>query len=360
MALLLKRFHNGEKGAIVFTHKEIDNGSVSMRDDPAILARLKALGDRYLFGVHIGGAVPKFPAFDALDFYMAPESTRFIKFTTLAGKVLFSRAAPVYHIPLCARSFLPAAFGTEVCPKQFDIIMIARAAVNKHIEEFIAAVKKIYAMGKEYKVLLIAADPNVHSEGAVDLATLYYGRLSPREREIFSLNYMSSGMSMFPLPSSTISFLLRSSKVCALFSMAEGDSRNVHEALMADIPVVVCRNMVGGARDHLDETNSVQFGDFSDAHEALIEAVEKHASFKGIRAKIEPLCSEARSIPRLENCLEDLYRSKGLTYSRGRLESAQLSLTLAAHTRERTPDGKTLDLLTPEKLLSWLDSEAVR
>jgi glycosyltransferase involved in cell wall biosynthesis len=358
MALLLKPARDGEKGIIVFTHKEVDLGSVSMRKDERVLERLRKLSDRYFFGVHIGGAVPVYNVFDALDFYMAPESTRFVRPTTLAGKTLFSRKADVLHIPLCARSFLPADFGTEPAHKQFDIIMIARAAVNKHLDRFFAAMKRIYSLGKEYKVLLICADPNVHSEGAVDVAALYYGTLSPRERELFSMAYLSSRMSMFPLPSATISFLLRSSKVCALFSIAEGDSRNIHEALMADIPVVVCRNMTGGARDHLDETNSVQFEGFDDAHEALIEAVERHASFRGIRAKIEPLCSEAHSIPRLEDYLEGLFNSRGQAYTRGRLHSANLSLTLAAHTRERTPDGKTEDLLEPSRMLAWLDAAA--
>jgi glycosyltransferase involved in cell wall biosynthesis len=355
MALLLKPFRDGEKGVIVFTHKEIDNGSVSMRQESRVLKRLETLRDRYMFGVHIGGAVPLFPAFDALDFYLAPESVQFVRHTTLAGKRLFTRTVEVCHIPLCARSFLPASFGKEQCPKQFDIIMIARAAVNKHLEEFFTAIKKIYAAGKEYRVLLISADPNVHSDGAVDLAELYYGRLTARERDLFSVMYLSSRMSMFPLPSSTISFLMRSSKVCALFSMAEGDSRNVHEALMADMPVVVCRNMIGGARDNLNAGNSVQFSDFGDAHEALIEAVEKHSFFQGIRAKIEPLCSEAHSIPRLENALKELFQRKGLAYTPGGLHSENLSLTLAAHTRDRTPDGKTLDLLTPDRILSWLD-----
>jgi hypothetical protein len=356
MALLLKPAQDGEKGVIVFTHKEIDNGTVSMRKEEKVLERLRTLSSRFFFGVHIGGAVPRFHAFDALDFYMAPESTRFVRSATLAGKTLFSRKADVLHIPLCARSFLPGSFGTEPAHKQFDIIMIARAAVNKHLDQFFAAMRRIYAMGKEYKVLLICADPNVHSEGAVDVSALYYGTLSPKERDHFSLAYLSSRMSMFPLPSGTISFLLRSSKVCALFSMAEGDSRNVHEALMADIPVVVCKNMTGGARDHLDESNSVQFEGFDDAHEALINAVERHESFLGIRAKIEPLCSEVRSIPRLEGYLEAMFKSQGDAYTRGRLNSANLSLTLAAHTRERTPDGKTEDLLDPARMLAWLNA----
>jgi glycosyltransferase involved in cell wall biosynthesis len=358
MALLLKPARDGEKGVIVFTHKEVDLGSIPMRKDDRILNRLKTLSDRFFFGVHIGGAVPVYNVFDALDFYMAPESTRFVRPTTLAGKTLFSRKADVLHFPLCARSFLPADLGTEPAYKQFDIIMIARAAVNKHLDRFFAAMKRIYALGKEYKVLLVCADPNVHSDGAVDVSELYYGVLSPKERELFSLAYLSSRMSMFPLPSGTISFLLRSSKVCALFSMAEGDSRNVHEALMADIPVVVCRNMTGGARDHLDDTNSVQFEGFEDAHDALIQAVERHESFRGIRAKIEPLCSEAHSIPRLEGYLEAMFKSAGQAYTRGRLNSANLSLTLAAHTRERTPDGKTEDLLDPARLSAWLDEAA--
>lgn len=355
MALLLKSPSEGEKGIIVFTHKELDNGSVSMRKDARVLARLEALSTRFLFGVHIGGAIPEFPVFEALDFYLAPESTRFVDYFRLAGKRVFSRTPKICHIPLCARSFLPKDFGTEACPKHFDIIMIARAAANKHLDEFFAAMKRIYALGKDYKVLLISADANTVSGGSVDISALYYEGMTARERELFSLAYMSSKMSMFPLPSSTISFLLRSSKVCALFSMAEGDSRNVHEALLAGVPVVVCRNMVGGARDHLDETNSVQFTDFSSAHLALIEAVDNHARFQGVRAKIEGLCSEAHSIPRLEGYLEALFREKGLAYTRGRLNSENLSVTLAAHTRDRTPDGKTLDLLTPDAVLAWLN-----
>jgi len=275
--------------------------------------------------------------------------------TSLAGKTLFARPAEVRHIPLCARNFLPADFGTETRAYHYDIIMIARAAANKHLDEFFSAMKKIYAMGKPYRVLLVSADPNMHTDGAVDLAALYYDRFSAKERELFSMVYMSSKMSMFPLPSSTISHLLRSSKVCALFSMAEGDSRNIHEALMADMPVVVSRGMVGGARDYLDDSNSVQFADHESAPEALVDAVERHASFRGIRDRVEKLCSEAYSIPRLDGYLEEMYRSKGLRYTPGALNSANLSLTLAAHTRDRTPDGRTLDLLTPDKILAWMD-----
>src|SRR4051794_34689925 len=113
MALLLKSHGQGEKGAIVFTHKEIDNGSVSMRDHKGVLDKLDSLSSRFLFGVHIGGAVPEFPVFDALDFYMAPESSRFVRHTRFAGKKLFTRSAEAFHIPLCARSFLPADFGLE-------------------------------------------------------------------------------------------------------------------------------------------------------------------------------------------------------------------------------------------------------
>jgi len=71
MALLLRTSRDGEKGVIVFTHKEIDFGSVSMRKEPRILEKLASLSARFQFGVHIGGSMPEYPVFDALDFSSA-------------------------------------------------------------------------------------------------------------------------------------------------------------------------------------------------------------------------------------------------------------------------------------------------
>ena len=83
--------------------------------------------------------------------------------------------------------------------------------------------------------------------------------LSETERQNITLTLLSPLGNPFPLSEQAISDFMNLSKVFTLFSDKEGESRVVSEALLCGLPVVVKKDILGGATDYLNIQNSKLF-----------------------------------------------------------------------------------------------------
>ena len=79
---------------------------------------------------------------------------------------------------------------------------------------------------------------------------------SETERQNITLTLLSPLGNPFPLSEQAISDFMNLSKVFTLFSDKEGESRVVSEALLCGLPVVVKKDILGGATDYLNIQNS--------------------------------------------------------------------------------------------------------
>ncbi|MEM6771785.1 MAG: hypothetical protein AAF597_14475, partial [Bacteroidota bacterium] len=292
MAHLMKLPKHGQKGILLFTHKEIAKYNASLKQirfeeinkitnkffqpnklKPYYAAKFAQLKEHYFLGQHFGWYHRDYVGVDEIDFYLATEST-----------VGFKYPADPFRIPLSSSSFIHRAFRPkEYGLKIWDIITVTHNGKHKRMRDFVLAVRKAYDQGKRYKVLLLNKK-NIKEPGKGfdnEVIDIYYELFDDIERQSFVLMRLSGDMSVMGMPSETVAQLLNLSKVFALFSEQEGEPRAVAEALICGLPVVTWKYIrAGGSIDHLNEKNSVRFETYEEAGYALIEAVENYADFE--------------------------------------------------------------------------------
>jgi glycosyltransferase involved in cell wall biosynthesis len=353
MAFVLKRPTTG-KGIVVFTHKELDFVGYPLRRATALEELIAAVRRRYFLGVHIGGFVPDYEACSFIDFYMAPDSTRFWDGgVRILNRPLLRRPAKVRHIPLVTRNFLDST-PPPITAKHFDIITVARESPIKNNLELFRCIKAIFDKGHRLRVLMVCRQADSDGDRQA-LASRYYEMFSAAERQLFTFMYLSSEMSLFPLPEETIRFLLATSRVFTLFSLFEGDSRMIHEALLAGLPVVVAARLRGGGRDFLDDNNAALFESFDDAPDVLVKTVARADQFREIRERALQRFGKTESLQRLKQAFADLFRDEHVPFDDDGFDTDNLSLDLAAHSREKADATRpTSDLTTEQEFREWL------
>ena len=344
MAHIFKHPSEGSKGILVFTHKEIGKAET----------RAHSLREKYYLGIHYGSAANLYTHSQPWqDFCMGAKST-----------VSFGNAEP-FRIPFNSRGFTPEYFTEKKqTTKYWDIINVSRNANVKKLPEFLNAIRKLYDQGKMYKVLLVvpSADnekPNSHFTNIVDV---YGDMFSEKERELFTLMRLSKELGFLGISPRTIAHFYNSSKVFCLLSDAEGESRVIHEALLCGLPVVVYAGLLGGGRDYLDQSNSVQFGSYNDVYLALDAAVQgSEGDLKVDTERLSEELSELKTIPRVKQMFSQLYSINNEKFDNELINTDNLNLRLPGHYLNvpwNTPDGNgtTADVVSDAQLKILMDN----
>lgn len=366
MAHILKQPTQNCKGILVLTHKEIKyiysdhpyfnptygrlnkykKKLSSILEDKSGLqfkTTIEKIGKKYFIGVHFGWEQTNYPTIPNIDFFMGGPST-----------VTFAKPEEVNYIPLDGSSFIPSFFSCKLGkehPKLWDILMVARDVRWKNIDLFIKSIRHLYDEGKYYKTLLLIpsnndietdSDPN---KTYVELMDDYQKMFSYKERGWFSILKTHPRMPFLGIGQEQLSKFYHLSKVFALYSKAEGGSRVISEALLSGLPVVVYKGLTGGGKDFLNDSNSVQFEDFENAHLALDKAVSEWKNLNTDNNMVKSMTDEAHSIKELKKALTKIYHKHGQEFDGVLDDSEWLSFKLNGHWHEGLPwaDPKFLD-----------------
>lgn len=335
---------NESKGILVFTHKEIGRAETAAA----------ALREKYFLGIHYGSAANLYTRSQPWqDFCMGARST-----------VSFGNSEP-FRIPFNSRGFTPEYFVQDKSTtKYWDIINVSRNANVKKLHEFLKAIRKLYDKGKMYKVLLVvpSADNEKRLSHFTDIVATYGKLFSEKERELFTLMRLSKELGFLGISPRTIAHFYNSSKVFCLLSDAEGESRVIHEALLCGLPVVVFAGLLGGGRDYLNESNSVQFVNYNDVYLALDAAVQgSEGHLKVDVEKLSEELSELKTVPKLKGMFAELYSMNNEKFDNELINTDNLNLRLPAHYLDvpwNTPDGNgiTADVVSDEQLKIFMDN----
>lgn len=318
MCLILKEPYDNSKGILVFTHKERDYVDSRILVVAETIARVR---EKYVIGMHWGHYDPSVGDLPNVDFHLAGR-----------GTILFREGVKARHIQLCSRNFTPACFRKMGIPKYWDIINISRPLKLKNLDEFLATIRRIYDKGHHLKVLLICPCPFLMDDEGwyTELYEDYVRMFSREEREDFTLLLLRGDGYPFPLSQSTLAYFYNASKVFALFSDVEGESRVIAEALLCGIPVVVKKHLRGGGRDYLTEENSGQFSTLDEACELLIEFSGNDEKYLFDTELLQKSLSETYTVATLEREITTLFAELGLVF-KGPLNVRRLDRRLPSH-----------------------------
>ena len=157
----------------------------------------------------------------------------------------------------------------------------------------------------------------------------YFSLFSFDERKKFVLLKTSSELGMMGMEQSFVADFFRRAKVFTLFSLKEGESRVIAEALLSGCKIVVSKHLVGGGRDYLDNDNSNQFNDFGVASNTILKAIINFRK-TDLSERLNEL-RESYSVNTLHHCFKEFYLSKGSTYDQKLINTDNLAKRLPAH-----------------------------
>jgi hypothetical protein len=275
------------------------------------------------------------------------------------GTLQFRPSVQAKRIPLCSRNFTRECFRDLGLPKYWDIINVSRPIRLKNLDQFLLVVRKICDKGYSPKVLLICPHPSAMDErdGWYTQLQHDYERLfSVQEREHVTLLMLNTDDNPFPLPSDVLSHVFNSSRILALFSDQEGESRVIAEALLCGLSVVVKRGLRGGGLDYLDDVNSRQFETLDEASEMFIELMRDGRAPRFDPREAEEL-SERHSVPKLVDALRQLFADARLDFE-GDLDLVDLGRKLPGHHLSLPPSLRkdlTNDLRSEEAAVRYMN-----
>ncbi len=347
MAFVLKKPSGKSKGVIVFTHKERPVLGATV---PKLLPFVERVRERYVLGMHFGWYQERISDFQGIDFYLAAPGT-------FGAKSDLS----IRHVPVSSRNFIPVCFRPdEEVKKYWDILCIARPRKFKRLDDFLTVVRKVYDGRPATRALLITVEP----EGELDqrlfyanLADDYVKLFNAEERERFTLMRLKEGAGIFPLSSEMVAHHMQQSRIFALFSDQEGESRVVAEALLCGLTIVVKKGLRGGGRDYLNENNSIQFSSFDEAAALLIRSLDEEPLAFDVGALAQEM-REDFTVTRLEQELKAIFAKQDIPFE-GDWDSERLDRKLPGHgdlLRQEFRLGKTDDVLTPRRMVMFLHS----
>ena len=348
MAHLFKLPKDGNKGILVFTHKEmkfffrpnkpfskkrpltylpfaINSVYTKYQKTPRFIKEFEALREKYFIGVHFGWHHTEFPELKYADFFMAGK-----------GTVDFTPPEHILEIPMNSRNFISHRFADMNYDQKFwDIICVARAARFKNLDLLLKSIKELNKTeGKFHKVLLIIP-PNSSEDPTKFYTTIiedYYNWFSEEERNQITIMKLSKDLSLLGMPQNSLIHFYNASKVFTLFSEKEGESRVIAEALLCGLPVVVKSDLEGGGRDFLNSDNAVYFDTFETAHLAFKTALDKHEVLQKGTTSLKKDLRDDYTIPVLKDYFKKLYTSHEMKFDGELLNLDYLDRRLPGHT----------------------------
>ena len=348
MAHIFKLPKDGNKGILVFTHKEmkyffrpskpfgkkrpltylpfaINLAYTKYQKEPRFVKEFEALRKKYFIGVHFGWHHTEFPELKYADFLMAGK-----------GTVDFTPPAHILEIPMNSRNFISHRFADMNYNEKFwDIICVARAARFKNLDLLLKSIKKLNETeGKFHKVLLIIP-PNANENPKqfyTEIIEDYYNWFTEEERNQITIMKLSKDLSLLGMPQNTLIHFYNASKVFTLFSEKEGESRVIAEALLCGLPVVVKSDLEGGGRDFLNPENAVYFDTFETADIAFKTALANYETLRKGTTSLKKDLRDDFTIPILKDYFKKLYQDNQMNFDGELLNLDYLDRRLPAHT----------------------------
>lgn len=336
-------------GLLMFTHKE---RPYFLDPPPALERRIRRLKERYVLGLQWGAYHEDVGATPFVDFQMA-----------CPGTVQFRADADVRHVPLCSRDFTPDRFRPMDVPTRWDVLSVGHPIRIKRMSELLDVVRMCYDAGHKLDVLLVCAIPDAPARLTgywdTEFFEKYREQFTDAEREHIQLaapiEAEFGDRPLHPIPNEVFPYLYNASSGFALFSKEEGQSKVIHEALCCGTPVVVREGLRGGGRDHLDDTNSLQFGTLAEARDAFIALHERGEELAFDPTDLRRRLCESYTVRAFERELERVYADLGHEL-RGELETTDLAFKLGGHTLTLRPElrsGNTNDLRSRRAFLVY-------
>lgn len=334
MAHIFKHPNKSNKGIIIFTHKELQlfNLKVNRRlikNPLRILAsyflfkrKISRIRKKYFIGIHYGAYHRDLKTPVWVDFNMsAPGTAKFVD-------------DPII-LPLNSANFTPLVMQKDLkAEKYWDIICVAHNTYQKKYPELMRSIRKLFDLDGEYKILFVIASSVDESDSNKFYNTIfedYYKMFSRKEREQFTIIKTHPKTGSQGLSYTFLSYLYNRSKVFTIFSQIEGECRVVKEAQLCGLPVVVKSDVQGGIRDYLNESNSLFFDDYNEAHITLKEAIDNYDKFKIDTEYWAKELREDYSLIKLKEYLDEFYKSKGIIFDGELINTDNLNRRLPAH-----------------------------
>jgi len=334
MAHIFKHPNKSNKGIIIFTHKELQIFNVKVnrrliKNPIRILTTyflfkryVSRIRKKYFIGVHYGAYHSNLKTPALVDFHMsAPGTAKFID-------------DPII-LPLNSANFTPLVMQKDSnAEKYWDIICVAHNTYQKKYPELLKSIRKLFDLSNEYKILFVIASSKDESDSKKFYNTIfedYYKMFSRKEREQFTIIKTHPKTGSQGLSYTFLSYLYNRSKVFTIFSQIEGESRVVKEAQLCGLPVVVKSDVIGGMRDYLNESNSLLFDNYEEAHITLKKAIENHNKFKIDTDDWAKELREDFSLTKVKEFLRGLYISNGLKFDEELINTDNLNRRLPAH-----------------------------
>lgn len=335
MAHIFKYPEGGNKGILVLTHKELKWLQFNFRKkeifNPYLLISKKFqsrkvktyinhIKEKYFIGIHWGHFHENVVTPDWVSFHMSALGT-----CTFVGDPIV--------IPLSSANFTPRIMAPKRIDKYWDIITVAKNIKVKRFDILINEIRKIFDLGYKYRVLFVIASNKVEHQDKFysNILDDYFELFSDEERERFTIIKTHPNMGFQGFSYTFLAHLYNQSKIFTIFSQQEGECRVIKEAQMCGLPIVVKSDMIGGGRDYLNSNNSVLFNEYSEAHHALIEAVETVEKFEVDFEQLKEVLGEKASIESLKKYFSDLYKSNDQEFDGSLVNLDNLNRRLPSH-----------------------------
>lgn len=334
MAHIFKHPNKSNKGIIIFTHKELQifNLKVNRRlikNPTRILSsyfffktKISRIRKKYFIGIHYGAYHRNLKTPAWVDFHMsAPGTAKFLDNPDI--------------LPLNSANFTPLVMQKDsVATKYWDIICVAHSTYQKKYPELLKAVRKLFDLDNNVKILFVIASGKDESDSKKYYKTIFndYNKLfSPKERELFTIIKTDPETGFQGFSYTFLSYLYNRSKVFTIFSQIEGESRVVKEAQLCGLPVVVKSDVQGGIRDYLNQSNSLYFDNYEDAHIILKKAIDNYDKFKIDTEYWAKELREDYSLDKAKEFFKEFYNRKGSKFDEELINTDNLNRRLPAH-----------------------------
>ena len=318
MPHLLKEATNKSPGIIIFTHKE---WPFCHQFFYVCRKFYKTISANYKLGIHWGHVQDNIKDMAFVDFHLAA-----------SGTLKFDESNQVPLLPFSSRNFLPNCFQPKNIEKEWDFINVSRPFEIKRLKHFITAVRHLFNKNKSAKVLLISNASKTFKKNNPDkdIYDYYLKHFSTVERERFQFFLLHQDGFPQQLTPAALAYFYNASKIFSLFSLREGESRVIHEALLCGLPILHHAELKGGATDHLDATNSVAFKSDEDAAEKMQLMIDNYSQFNVDVDYFQSICCEDQTKTTFKQSLQKYYKKQGWPFE-GKLFLDNLSFELPAH-----------------------------
>lgn len=322
MACILRLPNKDSVGVISFTTQE----RAQILLDQDLYSELEELKTRWIFGLHHNWHDYNFKYNPLFDFSFAGE-----------GDLKETSGTEFKQVFLDACNFVPSFFHPSNSDKFWDILYVARAVYFKRIPEFFSIIRTLFDQGHRLRVLFICPVPpysrSQKQTAFYNIREEYDKLFNEDEKSLFTLmtiNYRYP----FPFDLQTLAFFYQSSKVFVHTADDERRCRVAAYAWATGMPVV-CMEQVASLMPKKYRAPPVVYEPktYKDFPEKILNAlrlVERNIPNQAVQESMKEF-HEGDLLLRLDTELENLAKSNGRVYIKGKLFGVNLGLRLARH-----------------------------